>query len=136
MRSKMLRVGLVLFELVWFGAFLPGHNRGQITIPGYDRQTNNSCCSENRLVVSPTVKPSACRTDSTSDKKDDPYKKVASCAICYIVATLQTPEPIDTEVIKCDRIEILRTLTPARVICKQKMLAHRDRGPPLIWPFI
>ena len=140
MLSKALRLGMVLFQLVWLGALLPGHKRGQVTVPGSElgRQTNSDpCCHGNRPAIRNTTdKPSACTPNTVPDKNKHPGERASHCAICYIVATLQAPEPIDAEVLQCERVNVLQEPVPTIVLSRQKILAHHDRGPPAFRHFI
>src|SRR5215203_3393706 len=81
MNSRSLRILLLLFVAVWFGAIVPGHTRGQISLPGTTapsadgKGAHGSCCS------------------SSGSKKDSaPAKKC--CAVCFFAAALMHTPPV------------------------------------------
>lgn len=89
MHSKTFRILFLSFLCVWLGVIVPGHERGQIKLPGAPHVSAvNSCCairggSLSKLDVAskPGKKPKPSREDQKR------------CAMCQLIATLQVAEP-------------------------------------------
>lgn len=89
MHSKTFRILFLSFLCLWFGVIVPGHERGQIKLPGTpDVSAVKSCCAMRggSLVM----------MDFTSDpdRKPKPTREDQKrCAMCQLIATLQVAHP-------------------------------------------
>ena len=85
MRSRALRILLLVFEALWLNVIVPGHRRGAVPLPGEKcvacEPPKDDCCPE-----------ASGSTKSTPSKPVDP---AAHCAICYFAARLSPPPVID-----------------------------------------
>jgi len=115
MRSRALRISLLMLLTVWFGVVVPLHPRGIIKLPG--------ACEGGR----------ACCQGSKSSRHDESLPKPTSsdCAICYFVAALDLPPAIGMELPKLGLVEEA-IATPQQVT---PVIAQVDpiseRGPPV-----
>src|SRR6478609_1433821 len=99
MRSRALRIAILLFQALWFGVLVPGHRRGMIALPG---EQNFSELSQAR---------SCCRVEKSKSKgapqipcSRDPAQH---CAICHLAMRLSTPPVIDIILPPCGLAEVL-----------------------------
>jgi hypothetical protein len=87
MRRRSARILLVAFTLVWFGAVVPGHQRGCIVIA--------SASEAGKGMAAPAV-PSCHKQRQSADGSHQqiPPKK-SLCAICIFASTIEAPPPAD-----------------------------------------
>jgi hypothetical protein len=88
LRSRALRLSVLLFQAVWLNAVVPGHRRGAVRLPGESCAAcgvaqHDACCPE--MAGQPPARPAV-------PVSKDP---AAHCAICYFAAMLSTPPAID-----------------------------------------
>ncbi|MEM7681806.1 MAG: hypothetical protein AAF288_07610 [Planctomycetota bacterium] len=118
MRSPGLGWGMALFTLVWFGAVLPGHERGAIRLPGrtpgqaraVDNPTDPSNPADPGLdtaaldytATGVVTKCPSCvflkQQSSDSNQQDAPGEPSpcrGGCALCQFIGTLDSPAPFD-----------------------------------------
>ena len=115
---------MLLWVAFYFGAFLPGHQRGTITLPQGDVSSAAASCP-----LCPT--PPADSDDSGSPAKQTPVKRGGCCAICQTIGTLDTPETIEFDPPFLGLLEVL-AVAPVRTfqdLCAPG--AIRSRGPPM-----
>jgi hypothetical protein len=107
----MCRILSILFFTFWFTIFLPGHERGVIKVPGEltCSSSTDSCCPEDQA------------------PKEDP---AATCAICQLIATLDTPLAILDITPVVERLQYFRQATPQRIVGRLVRLSIRQRAPP------
>lgn len=90
MRSPAVRWLILCFTCVWFGALAPGHQRGQIQLPGWSPAER--CCPV------PAAAAAACHVGGGEQHPTcptDPAERPGgACAVCYVVACLQPPPPL------------------------------------------
>ena len=121
MRSRYLRIAVLIFQALWFGVLVPGHRRGVIALPGEQSfaalSQERSCCavdgSEHRH--SPQI---PCR---------DPAQH---CAICHLAMRLSTPPEIDIVLPPCGLAEVRRLSSfdaPASILT---VPTYDGRAPP------
>ena len=112
MRSRELRILLILFCVGWFGVLLPAHRRGQIRMPGAD--AGRACCEQR----------------STEHPKHAPLRSAANCAVCHVIATLDLPDAILNEP---PALRHAHPLHAPRVVCanvRRAILPVHERAPP------
>ena len=114
MRSRALRILLLVFEALWLNVLVPGHRRGVVPLPG---ERCVACEPANRR----------CPADRGPSKPVDP---AAHCAICYFAARLSPPPAVD---LAPPRPQMLCAAepTPPHVRAAIPFLPTYDgRGPP------
>jgi hypothetical protein len=89
MRRRSVRILLVAFTLVWFGAVVPGHQRGCIVLGS---TTSPDEASKATVAQVPSCHRPRQAAD-TSHQKVPPKK--ALCAICVFASTIEAPPPAD-----------------------------------------
>jgi hypothetical protein len=81
---RAVAIALLIFQSLWLNVVLPGHTRGAVTLPGYEKPSATSvghgCC--------PT-------SDSDPSDSDKPDGRAAHCAVCFFAARLSLPCAID-----------------------------------------
>jgi hypothetical protein len=88
LRSRALRLAVLLFQAAWLNAIVPGHRRGAVALPGEACAAcqvahGNDCC--------PGMPDDAPARPAIPVSKDP----AAHCAICYFAAMLSTPPAVD-----------------------------------------
>jgi hypothetical protein len=98
MLGRSFRIALLLFQVVWLNAIVPGHRRGIVLLSG------ESCpqCDANQ-----TSEPACC----VAKHKGHPQKPgdASQCAICSFAARVTLPPTID---FRLDLLEELDRLAP------------------------
>jgi len=117
MQSRALRNSVLIFTALWFGVLLPVHTRGQIALPGDESacEQAHSCCAANNP------------TRSTPDVP----KKSHSCAVCYLIATLDLPAPLTISAPPPALVGLVRRDEPRQIVSHTPLLTCSERGPPL-----
>ena len=128
MTRTLGKYALLAVLAIWFGAIVPGHQRGVIQLPGQGGAADKCCIV--RLGKHDPETPSR-RNDSAPAPARDPAK---NCAICVFTATLDAPTqpllaPMPTQVLlPTPRIE------PQRCAPQSTAIIHHSRAPPAL-PF-
>ncbi|MBI1375034.1 MAG: hypothetical protein GC159_20135 [Phycisphaera sp.] len=120
---QTLRIATLAWAIVWFGVFLPGHTRGVIKLPGTPTEACESCES----------KPSCCDKPRADDDASHSRHKSSPdhCAVCELVAKLDTPVAIDLSLPPAGLVELLPPTTPQRVTPARYASTLRGRAPPV-----
>ena len=96
MRSRGLRLFVLLFSAVWFGVLMPVHPRGRIPVPG-DRRAA-TCCETEACHVADSCNAKGGEASGGRDGKGPRHSAPAgpyrSCAVCQLIATLDLPTPV------------------------------------------
>jgi hypothetical protein len=123
MRSRPARIFLLAFTLVWFGAVVPGHQRGCITLAS--SQPPDDASKSPQVAVPSCHRP---RTSSEAAQKKSPTKR-AACAICCFASTIDTPPPADIVPRPTATVTVQEWDTPHSALL---VPTHRfnARGPP------
>ena len=117
MNHRGLRILVLLWACAWFGVIVPGHERGQIKLPGAGAtQGCDSCCD------APASHP------KSSKEKADP---AANCAICFLTAQLQTPTTIDLTLPHVGLLGVLPVLPLIALDGVRFIPTVQGRGPPV-----
>lgn len=75
----LCRIALLVFNVVWFGAIVPGHTRGMIPVPG---STSDHC----------SMKADASCAGCENGKTQKHQKSSDNCAVCqFFLRTLPLP---------------------------------------------
>jgi hypothetical protein len=118
-RSRPFAAGFLLYQIIFFNVFLPGHTRGAITLDG--RRASCCCCGS----------PDA--GGSTGDSKRSPSPRDReNCAVCHFAARVM-PTPIASFCpLKLGLLEVLPAPTPVLPITPDPIPTYQSRGPPSI----
>jgi hypothetical protein len=114
LRSLPIRLALLVFEAVWLGVIVPGHQRGAVLTPG---ATSCCCCHCSALPSTPG--------HPTQQQKDQ-------CAICSFFAHLILPPVVDFHL---DRLCLAQRLPIHAPETFQSVFLQRTppcRGPPAL----
>jgi hypothetical protein len=76
MHSRAFRILLLALIAVWYGAVLPGHQRGVVQLPG---AAGDACCER----------------DHGNDHDPAPAGSPKTCAVCFYMAALLQAAPPD-----------------------------------------
>ncbi|HEX4792545.1 MAG TPA: hypothetical protein VH370_02070 [Humisphaera sp.] len=116
MRNRGLRISVLIFAALWFGVLLPVHTRGQIALPG-----DQSACEQAH---------SCCASSHEGHPTPDAPRKSHSCAVCYLIATLDLPAPMTVNAPPPTLAGLVRRDTPRRIVSHTPLLTCSERGPP------
>lgn len=89
MNSRTFRILLLGLLCLWFGVIMPGHERGQIVLPGgTGKSVTRSCCAMRggELAVMDT------NCDPQQQKQKPSREDQKRCALCQLIATLQVAQ--------------------------------------------
>ena len=92
-RGMRLRVGsiaLLVFQAAWLNAFLPGHERGVVTLGGDDPSA--SCHASRNSAPGHGCCPTGKEDDGSNPSQDG---RAGRCAVCHFAAQLTPPPPVD-----------------------------------------
>jgi DUF2946 family protein len=115
-RSKSLRIFLAGFMLIWFGVIIPGHTRGQISVPGSN--CGCDCCACNSAA-----------THATEAPNSQPNKS-SHCAICDFAAHITLPPPMDLTLAPLGLAYRIDRPAPRLAPVVRIQLVRHDRAPP------
>ena len=112
----------ILYQVVWLAAVVPGHTRGQFTLPGTPGSCEDSrghaCC------------PGASAAGKDTDKQQQPTPADRSrCAVCYFAAGLSTPPAIHYDFAPSGLLTVL-TPPPPQTPALVHTPPYYGRGPP------
>jgi hypothetical protein len=116
MRGRPLRISILVVQVVWLNAVLPGHTRGQVVLPGGETAIVLRTCND------PT-RPCHSRDPSSPGRK-------ARCAVCFFAIRMVSVPVI---VLTAPEMTLLATLPmPEAAVPADagRTLPERDRGPP------
>jgi len=113
MRSCGLRIAMLAFVVVWFGVLLPVHTRGQVPLLGDCPQ---------------------CKVCHRCDRNSCPQPQVParpkSCAICYLIATLDLPPALIIYVPEASAGQIASPVLLEQLSSQSAARTCSERGPP------
>jgi len=98
MRRRWLRIFLLAFHVVWFGAVVPGHQRGQIVLGG--SLENPAPSRANSAVVEAKAVPSCHKSKKACAEAQTPHApegesrepaRPSGCAVCAFASTIDCP---------------------------------------------
>lgn len=117
----------IVWLSLWFGIVVPGHERGQIVLPGYQPPSH---CGADAGEPPPRAARSDCCPAPGNDDSKRPGGPVERCAICYIVATLTVPLPIDLAPRPTARAGLVAQHRPDRPTTSPPTPPYLGRAPP------
>ena len=89
MHSRLFRILFLGFLCLWLGIIVPGHERGQIVLPGTPRNTAIKSCCVLRGGSLTKLDFNRQPTDKQRPTREDRKR----CALCQLIATLQVARP-------------------------------------------
>jgi hypothetical protein len=122
MRSRSLRIIVLIFQTLWLGVLVPGHRRGVIALPGEASVTalsqERSCCP-----VDESKGKHAPQTPCSRDPAEH-------CAICHMALRLSVPPTIDIVLPPCGLAETLVLARCDAPISISTVPTYDGRAPP------
>jgi hypothetical protein len=122
LRSRSLRVAVLLFQAVWLNAVVPGHQRGAVALPGETcaacHASAESCCPD--MAEGPPARPE-------SPAPNDP---ASHCAICHFAAALFAAPPIDLSPPAHKFLKTIDPLPPEGTAVIAFCASYYGRAPP------
>ena len=116
----MTRILLLAFVSVWFGAIVPGHQRGSVRLPSPTESCAERACH------------SCCPTEKDSQNTPADSRSAKNCAICLFACMLDVPM-VEIVPLPQERVEPRDFLAVARLILQPPHFGDRaERGPPLV----
>ena len=104
---------LLLFEVVWLNAFLPGHTRGVIALADAGESSCHTKCCE---------KP---------QKPDQKSERAGRCAVCFFAARLTVPATLDMTLPPLALVDEAPVPPAPQVISLDRPAIFDSRGPPI-----
>jgi hypothetical protein len=120
-QNRTFRVVLLCWSAVWFGAVVPGHQRGVIRLSG----AAETCSVQRQLP--PCHQRKLPKPGSEAPKAPGP----GNCAICLHLSTLATPPPIDCGLTYLGPCRAVPAPEPELADSRRIILPFDERGPPL-----
>jgi hypothetical protein len=132
MLRRLAHILFVGFQVVWLNAFLPGHQRGIVTVPGYSPDASCHGLTTSSLVENGCCSARPSDFDDAERKSDRQQNRAKHCAVCFFAARLSTPPAIISEIqapqfVELTPIPVLESIDPVVVFS-----AYFSRGPPLV----
>lgn len=128
MLSRLGRISLLAFQVVWLLVILPGHQRGAITLPG----TPTACDTQ---LAEASEGHSCCPTSnkSSDSQQETPDQNRAShCAVCHYAIRMVFYVPPDLTIAPAGFVELLPLPRAQSQYARAVLLAHDARGPPAV----
>jgi hypothetical protein len=124
-RARPFAMALLLYQVLFFNVFLPGHTRGSITLSGKHTADSSPCCC------------CCCGHENPDTKKSD-SKQVPSqrdkeeCAICHFAARV-LPTPVVSFVLpELGLLETRPLVSPSVPVPADLVRTYLSRGPPAL----
>jgi hypothetical protein len=116
------------FACLWFGMFVPVHQRGQIQLPG-----NNATAAAVNHCNNPNA-PCHRKMADARQQKQQPGKPTnrENCAVCHFILGLHAPPPVTWYVERLGLIESLPAERQAAVPHCAVILPFHGRAPPMV----
>lgn len=113
-----MRISLLVFQVVWLNAVLPGHTRGVIALGGAQscHEAKATRCCPGKKEKAPAPKP----------------EKSAKCAVCVHAARMTPPPVIDLTPPPLELAGTEQWPAPAVCECEPFPPAYFGRAPPLV----
>ena len=113
MHSRAFRILLLALVAVWYGAVLPGHQRGVVQMPGAGA---DPCCER----------------DAQHESKDSSKAPAPrSCAVCFHMAALEQAAPPDLGIAPLGPTQRQPAAVPPAPVTVHVHATYLGRAPPL-----
>src|SRR5687768_8164951 len=120
MRGSVARITLLVFQVVWLNAILPGHTRGIIQMSCDTPQGGQRCVMSGG---------STCPKKSPQEKPAPPSS--SNCAVCQYAARMTPPPVIDYRPAPLELTELIREISGLGVESADLTRTYYGRAPPL-----
>ncbi len=121
MAHRRTSLALIVYTALWFGVFVPSHERGAVRL-----SDGSPTCH--------AAHATCCPATGTTDQPNEPSPQrdpASDCAVCHLVTTLQTPPAVATIASPGERlIERLQTCETVALTVRP-LSSRRDRAPPV-----
>jgi hypothetical protein len=128
MNSRLLRCILLGFTCLWFGMLVPMHQRGQIQLPGSEREQASDagvgCCQK-------ASKPSCHNGKSSKDGKPA-APNPGNCAVCHFIVGLHAPPPVTFVETRHGLVELIEAGQPSTFVARHAALPYHGLDPPTV----
>lgn len=115
-------LALLLFQALWLNVILPGHTRGMITVPGFERARDSTSSGAH----------GCCSTEPVPAGDPKPGDgRAGNCAICYFAARLTLPPVIDLVPAPVALLEIREVPRTESLVSLEPAPAYLGRAPPV-----
>ena len=114
MTSRAFRILLLALVAAWYGAVLPGHQRGVVQMPGAG--SGDPCCEQSK------------RHDA-DDPRESPNSP-RSCAVCFYMAALSQAAPPDLGIAPLGLRERERAPSSPAPVAVAVLPTYLGRAPP------
>ena len=127
MARRLIAILVLVQQAAWLLVILPGHQRGAMAIAGtgaadaacHVEQVAHSCCESSA-------------PGKSSDKPEDPLKKLNHCAVCHVAVRLTPAPPPDLVPSPTGLVERLPPSGPGAIVSLHLVLPYDSTGPPAI----
>ena len=120
MRGRVVRITLLLFQVVWLNAVLPGHTRG--IIPLACESKAQSHCS--------MAAAGNCPKKSSPDAPATPGRS-SNCAVCQYAARMTPPPVLDWRPAALELTDLVPEIAGLGVESADSVLTYNGRAPPV-----
>ncbi len=128
MRSQAFRVVALVWAIAWFGAVLPGHTRGSVKLPGFDRPAIALAETEQTGRQAPACP--LCVSTGEAGEQDAPAAPGSCCAVCKFIGTMSTPIVFVLNTPKSYLLDWLDVVEVGVILTSADLAPARSRGPP------
>lgn len=125
LRSRVLRLGLLVFQAVWFNIIVPGHQRGAVALPG---ETCSACQANADACCPDMAEPPPAHPKAPAAPEGDP---ASHCAICHFAAALSTPPAIESSPPPLELLDLIEPNVVERSAAVSFSAPYYGRAPPV-----
>jgi hypothetical protein len=111
MHSRAFRILLLALIAVWYGAVLPGHQRGVVQLPG-GGGGGDACCEHDGSAPEPAQSP-------------------RTCAVCFYMAALDVAAPPDLGIAPLGATDAQPDAVVSTPLDVRLIATYHGRAPPL-----
>jgi hypothetical protein len=124
MPRRALHWLVLCFTVLWYGVLVPGHNRGQIVLPGgggaADSRIAHRCCPADGT-----------RPGQRNDPRHhDRERPTGPCAVCFFIAGIDLPPPVTVISARLGLAGVRDLPAPHEPLAARPLLPFHSRGPP------
>ena len=134
LRRRWLHILVCLWQGLWLFVILPGHTRGQIVLPGYEKTP--AAAGDAKGGAELVARASCCsmRRDAPAGGKTPPVDRgrTENCAVCHFAARLSQAVAFVLFLPPPARLEILPPDAPVVAHVAADLRTVRSRAPPLV----
>lgn len=120
MSSRAFRILFIAFQAFWLNVVLPGHTRGEVTLP---------CSMDRGCEVAVSTRPCCAATGKQAPGAPTPDQK-SRCAICFFAAHVTPPPVVDFAPVVLELLYVRPVASPHSVESADIRLTYLGRAPP------